>query len=93
MRNPGSSECDTEGIGYRLVVEGELGPERGAWFGAISLVACNGLTTMELDLADQADLHGLLRRVRDMNLRIVELTRTGAPVSDVSHDGEAMSPE
>jgi hypothetical protein len=93
MRNPGSSERDTEGIGYRLVVEGELGPERAAWFGAISLVASNGLTTMELDLADQADLHGLLRRVRDMNLRIIELTRLGGPAGGVSHDGEAMSPE
>jgi hypothetical protein len=93
MRNPGSSESDTEGIGYRLVVEGELGPERAAWFGAVSLMASNGLTTMELDLADQADLHGLLRRVRDMNLRIIELTHLGGPAGSVSHDGEAMSPE
>lgn len=72
------SENTGQGSGstaYRIIVEGELDDARAAWFGAATLVAAEGRTTMELAITDQADLHGLLRRVRDMNLRIVELSR------------------
>jgi hypothetical protein len=65
---------------YRLVVEGELGQEWASWFGADSAAAGDNLTAIELYAADQADLHGLLRRVADMNLRILELVRVDGEV-------------
>jgi hypothetical protein len=69
---------------YRLVLEGELAPERAAWFGAVSLAAADGVTTMHVDIADQPALHGLLRRINDVNLRIIELAQV-AP----GHEAEA----
>lgn len=71
------SDDSSAGQRYRLVVEGELAVERAGWFGAALLSAEGGLTTMLLLPADEPDLHGMLRRVRDLNLRIVELTRLG----------------
>lgn len=76
---------------YRLVVEGELGPEWASWFGADSVVAGDNLTAIELHAADQADLFGLLRRVADMNLRILELVRVDGDVKrtiDTSNEAE-----
>jgi hypothetical protein len=61
--------------GYRLVVEGQIGPDWEAWFGALSVVAADGLTTIEVSVADQSELHGLLRRAHDLHLPIVSLTR------------------
>lgn len=69
-------------VRYRLVVEGELDEARAGWFGAVSLLAADGLTTMELDVADQAELHGIMRRVSDVNLRVVELARLPAGAGD-----------
>jgi hypothetical protein len=62
---------------YRLVVAGELAPERAGWFSAIHLETRDGNTVMTLVAADQAELHALLRRVRDVNLRIIELRQIG----------------
>jgi hypothetical protein len=75
MREPGDVECCVGRLVYRLVVEGEVGAEWTAWFGDAAIVAASGRTTMELDVADQAELHGLLRRVHDLNLKIVALLR------------------
>jgi hypothetical protein len=60
---------------FRLVVEGELAPERAAWFGATTLHAAEGRTELLLEVSGQAELHGLLRRIRDVNLNIVEMVR------------------
>jgi hypothetical protein len=60
---------------YRLVVEGELSPERAAWFGAREYHAAEGRTELLIEIVDQAELHGLLRSIRDINLRMIELTR------------------
>jgi hypothetical protein len=68
-------------VAYRLVVEGEVGAEWQGWFGATSLFAAAGVTRMAIRVADQAELHGVLRRVHDMNLRLVELVRL-APHGD-----------
>jgi hypothetical protein len=75
MRKPVDVECCAARLVYRLVVEGEVGAEWTTWFGDAAIVAANGRTTMELDVADQAELHGLLRRVHDLNLKIVALLR------------------
>jgi hypothetical protein len=60
---------------YRMEVEGEIGPEWVGWFGADALLAANGRTSIELRVVDQAQLHGVLRRVHNLHLQVISLTR------------------
>lgn len=63
---------------YRLVVEGQLAPEWRDWFAAETLDTGEETTVIELRIRDQAELHGVLRRVHDLHLRLVSLTRVTA---------------
>jgi hypothetical protein len=74
MDNPNSGLQRPESR-YHLVVEGELGPEWREWFAAERVEVDDGTTLIELRIRDQAELHGVLRRVHDLHLRLVSLTR------------------
>jgi hypothetical protein len=70
-----TDSAQDSGIRYRLVIEGELEAARASWLGAVSLDACDGSTTLLLAPLDEPALHAVLRRVRDLNLHIIELAR------------------
>jgi hypothetical protein len=70
----GSGAQPTRAV-YRLEVEGRVGPEWAAWFGAATVEAVNGTSVLQLVVADQSELHGLLRRVHDLHLPLVSLSR------------------
>lgn len=58
---------------YRVRIRGELGPQWSAWFGGLEVVSRpDGDTTLTGRL-DQAALHGLLARLRDLGLAIVSM--------------------
>jgi hypothetical protein len=61
---------------YLLRLRGQLGPEWSEWFGGLK-VSCDdgGDTWVEGILADQAALHGLLVRVRDLGVELVSVQR------------------
>lgn len=64
---------DRPGI-YRIRVHGVLDAEWSAWFDGLSLrTGSDDLTCLEGPLADQAALHGVLARVRDLGLELVSL--------------------
>lgn len=58
---------------YRITVQGQLDADRAAWFDAVELVVCGEQTTLTGHVVDQAALHGLLARVRDLGLPLIEL--------------------
>ena len=60
---------------YCLEVEGQLPTEWAEWFGAESCRTTGDTTVFELRVRDQAALHGVLRRVHDLHLRLISLTR------------------
>jgi hypothetical protein len=60
---------------YRLEVEGPVGSEWADWFGADAVIPAGSGTILEVHVADQAELFGRLRRIHDMNLRLVSVTR------------------
>jgi hypothetical protein len=74
-------EGTRERVAYRLVVEGQIGADWASWFGAVTVTAADGITTLEFAVTDQAELHGLLRRVHDLHLPLVALVRIGAPAT------------
>ncbi len=61
---------------YQIRVEGELRQEWADWFGAIAVAReGDGVTLLTCTVADQAALHGLLRKLRDLGLPLLSVNR------------------
>lgn len=61
---------------YKIRIEGELGQEWAAWFGGLSICReGDGVTVLTCAVADQAALHGLLRKLRDLGLTLLSINR------------------
>ncbi len=67
---------------YRIRVDGNLDPGWSAWFEGLVVDAdADGTSALTGPLTDQAALHGLLARVRDLGLEIVSVERLGEEAS------------
>jgi hypothetical protein len=65
---------------YTIRVEGHLDDHWLAWFGGIELTRdADGITTVTVSVADQAQLHGVLAGLRDIGAVLIELRTTGPP--------------
>jgi hypothetical protein len=61
---------------YQIRVEGVLDERWSAWFDGLEVAGdARGQTTITGPVADQAALHGLLAKVRDLGLTLVSLQR------------------
>ncbi len=59
---------------YEIRVRGHLGPRWTAWFDGLSLTReDDGTTVIRGPVADQAALHGVLQKLRDLGLPLVAL--------------------
>jgi hypothetical protein len=62
--------------GYEIRIGGHLDDRWVQWFDGLGLVhGIDGTTVIRCPAMDQAALHGLLRRVRDVGLPLVSVTR------------------
>ena len=77
MSNQLNPERDpSQPVIYQIRLEGQLGPQWTAWFAGWTLtLADNGDTLLTGPVVDQAALHGLLRKVRDLGLPLLAVTR------------------
>ena len=63
---------------YKIKIKGHLDPRWSDWFGNLNLTHLEGDETLLSGfLPDQAALHGMLERVRDLNLKLVSVTSNG----------------
>ena len=60
---------------YRIKVKGILDPEWSLWFEQMVIATEGGDTILSGPVADQAALHGLLIRIRDLNLTLLSIER------------------
>ena len=61
---------------YQIKLEGHLSPMWEAEFEGFTLtLAENGITCLTGAVIDQAALHGLMRKIRDLGLPLVSVTR------------------
>ena len=60
---------------YRIKLKGRLDPKWSDWFEQMAISTEGGETTLTGPVADQAALHGLLIRIRDLNLTLLSLER------------------
>ena len=60
---------------YELRIEGHLDESWSAWFGGLTLLReSDGTTTLRGAVTDQAELYGLLAKVRDLGTTLISLT-------------------
>ena len=61
---------------YQLRIEGHLGCQWTDWFGGLTItLEDNGDTLLTGPVVDQAALHGLFKKVRDLGMPLVSVNR------------------
>ena len=71
---------------YHIRVKGHLGPRWERWFEPLAIARQdNGDTLLAGPIIDQAALHGVLKRIRDLGLPLISIERI-EPDSPVSHN-------
>ncbi len=79
----GPSTNEEEPARYELRISGHLDDHWSAWFGGSTLTCeSDGTTTLRGPVVDQAALHGLLDRIRDLGVTLISVQA----VSDPRHD-------
>jgi hypothetical protein len=65
-----------EGGSYEIRVRGHLDARWAAWFDGLSLThQADGTTLIQGTVVDQAALHGLLGKVRDLGLPLIAVSQ------------------
>ena len=67
LANPGQPTA------YRIRITGQLGEPWADWFEGLTITLDDGDTLITGPVVDQAALHGLLKRVRDLGLPLVSV--------------------
>jgi len=61
---------------YQIRVKGHLGSQWTEWFGGLTVtMEDDGETLLTGPVVDQAALHGVLRKVRDLGIPLVSVIR------------------
>ena len=70
---------------YQIRIKGHLGREWAGWFEGLTITALdNGETLLTGPVLDQAALHGLLRKVRDVGLPLLSVVCVKPDQAEVS---------
>ena len=72
---------DEGSLQYEIRVKGHLDTRWAAWLGGLVLTNdSDGTTAIRGPVVDQAALHGLLQKLRDMGVPLVSVTQVIPPV-------------
>ena len=75
--NPGEAKI------YQIRIKGHLGRQWTEWFGGLTItLEDDGVTLITGLVVDQAALHGLLRKVRDLGVPLLSVNRVESDQSD-----------
>jgi hypothetical protein len=86
MSNEINSESDPgQPMVYQIRIKGYLGRQWTDWFGGLTItLEDNGDTLLTGPVIDQAALHGLLKKVRDLAMPLLSVNRVTPGQADVS---------
>lgn len=70
---------------YRFHVRGQLDDRWSEWLGDLSIERrSDGTSVLRGPVADQAALHGVIARIRDLGVPLLAVDYTGDPCAEVS---------
>jgi hypothetical protein len=77
MAIPRSGACahEEQTTTYEILVRGNIGERLAGQLGARRFGASSGRTLLVVEVIDQAHLHGVLRRVGDLNVEIERISQ------------------
>ena len=80
---PGQSADDHDPVSqYEIRVAGHLGSRWSAWFDGLTVATDHdGTTVIRGPVADQAALHGLIQKLRDVGIPLISLTQLSSETS------------
>ncbi len=74
MNTPRTGQSDAGW--YEIHLQGRLDPRWEAWFDGMALTSgADGTTVLRGEVVDQAALHGLLTRLRDLGLPLLSVVQ------------------
>jgi hypothetical protein len=86
---PASTDGSSGASPYEICLQGHLDTRWAAWFDGLTLRHENdGTTVITGPIADQAALHGLLQKVRDLGLQLVSVNSVTRHHTDTPSDSQ-----
>lgn len=68
---------------YKILIEGHLQDRWEEWFEGLKICRkADGTTTLSGSLSDQTALHGVLLKIRNMNLKLISVNQTNENQED-----------
>ena len=68
---------------YSIRVQGHLDQERSSWFDGLTIThTADGETSLSGPIVDQAALHGIFTKRRDLGLSLLEVKRGSTALDD-----------
>lgn len=77
MADEQGTDRDADGLAvYQIRLKGHLGQQRRAWFEGLTIdLEEDGNSLLSGPVVDQAALHGVLRRIRDLGMPLLSVNR------------------
>ncbi len=70
---------------YQIRLQGHLDPQWAEWFDGLTItLEVNGDTLVTGPVVDQAALHGLLKKVRDLGMPLLSVMRLNSDAADMA---------
>ena len=70
---------------YRIRIKGHLNGQWSDWFDGFTVTLLDdGSTLLDGQVADQAALHGMLRRIRDLGMPLLSVLRVSPDQNDMT---------
>ncbi len=65
----------TSRANYRIVLQGKIPAFREQWFDGMQIQYADGNSVLSGELLDQAALHGVLEKIRDLGLTLLSVNK------------------
>ncbi len=70
---------------YQIILQGQLGGQWSDWFDGFAITQnAHGQTVLVGPVADQAALHGVLKKIRDLGIPLISVHRVDAGTLDTN---------